>query len=52
MPLIPELRRQRQTDLYDFKASLVYIETLSQRERENMALGGKVLVRDGLERRD
>ena len=25
MPLLPALRRQRQTDLCDFKASLVYI---------------------------
>jgi hypothetical protein len=30
MPLIPALVRQKQADLCEFKASLVYRETLSQ----------------------
>jgi len=31
MPLTPELRRQRQVDIYEFKASMVYVyQLLSQ----------------------
>lgn len=44
MPLIPALQRRRQTDLYDFEASLVYkarsgLARATQRNPENINWG-------------
>lgn len=46
-PLIPELGRARQADLYEFAASLVYVKPHLKGERERKTLLWGVLERRG-----
>jgi hypothetical protein len=41
MPLIPELRRQRQADCYEFEASIFYIESSRTVTQRNLVLKNK-----------